>query len=135
LSAGILRSYERAGWNLITDEPADPGISPVYPTLGDLETAAASVVDDAGYGREDGDVRALVSGRICAVAPGSGDDRESAFHAGVLLIRVIEYLRLRQLPPGDRPGPMRPAAEMFTRLLADIRACGEETKPRDSGFS
>jgi hypothetical protein len=126
LSAGILRSYERAGWNLITDKPAGAGTHAVYPTLEDLEAAVLSVVDDAGYGREDGDLRSLVRERIHAIAPDSQDDREGIFHAGVLLIQVIEHLRLRQARRGTRPGPVRPAAETFTRLLDEIRAYGAD---------
>ncbi|MGH3168008.1 MAG: hypothetical protein ACRDN0_19255, partial [Trebonia sp.] len=124
LSAGILRSYQRAGWDLITGEPAEAGKRPAYPTLADLEAAALSVIDDAGYGREDGDVRALVSDRVRAVSPGSGDDREGVFYAGALLIQLIELLRLRQLPAGTEPASIRPTTEMFAKLLAEIRGSG-----------
>jgi len=127
LSGALLRCYERAGWDLVTGEPADPGGRPAYPTLDDLEAAALSVADDAGYGREAGDVRGLMRDRIAAVRPGSGD--ESLFHAGARLIRLIEHLRLRQLPPGAKPGPTRPTAETFARLLAEILQADEESQP------
>ncbi|HSZ41650.1 MAG TPA: hypothetical protein VK817_16965 [Trebonia sp.] len=130
LSAGILRSYQQAGWNLITGEPAEPGTHPAYPTLSDLEAAALSVMDDAGYGPAEDDMRALVRDRIRAVAPdnavapGKDGEPETVFHAGVLLIRLIEHLRLRRLRTGAEPGPMRSAPQVLTRLLDEIRAAG-----------
>jgi hypothetical protein len=128
LSAGILRSYQQAGWNLITGGPADPGSSPEYPTLENLEAAALSVMDDAGYGPADDDMRELIRDRIRAVAPdnevapGKDGEPETVFHAGILVIRLIEHLRLRRLPPGKEPGAMHSAPQMFNRLLDDIRA-------------
>jgi hypothetical protein len=130
LSAGILRSYQQAGWDLITGGSADPDASPAYPTLEDLEAAALSVMDDAGYGPADEEMRELIRDRIRAVAPhnevapGKDGEPETVFHAGILVIRLIEHLRPRRLPPGKEPGPMRSAPQMFARLLDDIRAGG-----------
>jgi uncharacterized protein len=80
----------------------------------------------------------------------AGDDHDKAFLMGALLIRLIEYLRLRQRhegpgaprlrhltvieeahrllrqpPPGAASGPAAHATEMFADLLAEIRAYGE----------
>lgn len=121
LSAALMRCYERAGWDLVTGELTGPGARPGYPTLDDLKVAALSVADDTGYGRDTEDVRTLVSLRIEALRPGSGDDCESVFRTGAMLIQLIEHMRLRRLPRGTKPGPMLPTVEMFTRLLAEIR--------------
>src|ERR1035441_3800156 len=37
LAAALTRCYENAGWNLVTGEPASPGIQPGYPALEDLQ--------------------------------------------------------------------------------------------------
>ena len=79
-----------------------------------------------------------------------GDDRDKAFLTGAVLIRLAEYLRmrqraegpaparlrhltvveeahrlLRQPPPGTGSGPAAHAVEVFAGLLAEIRAYGE----------
>ena len=124
LSAALTRCYERAGWDLVTGQPAVPGVQPAYPRLEDLQSAAMTVVEEIGYGREVADnVRGFVSVRIASLRLGtagrfldgahpldfakllasnvvleiedSGDDHDKAFLIGAVLIRLTEHLRLR----------------------------------------
>ena len=179
LSAALTRCYEQAGWDLVTGQPATPGIQPAYPTLEDLQATALTVVNEIGYGREVRDnVRGFVTVRIGSLRLGTtgrfldgghplditrlldsnvvfeiedaGDDRDKAFLMGAMLLRLTEYLRLRQHaegpaprrlrhltvveeahrllrqpPPGTAAGPAAQAVEMFAGLLAEIRAYGE----------
>ena len=129
LAAALTRCYENAGWDLVTGEPASPGIQPGYPALEDLQATAIQVVDDIGYGREITDnVRGFVTVRISSLRLGTtgrflqgghpldftrlldrnvvfeiedtGDDRDKAFLMGTVLIRLVEHLRLRQRAEG-----------------------------------
>ena len=45
LAAALTRCYEQAGWDLVTGEPAAPGLQPGYPALEDLQAAAMQVVE------------------------------------------------------------------------------------------
>jgi hypothetical protein len=134
LAAALTRCYEQAGWDLVTGQPAAPGVQPAYPSLEDLQAAAVSVVDEVGYGREVRDnVRGFVTVRIGSLRLGTagrfldgghpvdfgallernvvleiedaGDDRDKAFLMGAVLIRLTEHLRLRQRHEG--PGRHR----------------------------
>jgi uncharacterized protein len=125
LSAALTRCYEQAGWDLVTGQPATPGVQPAYPSLEDLQAAAVTVVEEIGYGREVRDnVRGFVTVRIGSLRLGTagrfldgghpvdfgsllernvvleiedaGDDRDKAFLMGAVLIRLTEHLRLRQ---------------------------------------
>jgi uncharacterized protein len=178
LAAALTRCYEDAGWDLVTGEPAAHGGRPGYPTLSDLQTTAMQVVEEIGYGREITDnVRGFVRVRISSLRLGTtgrffegghpldfsrllghnvvleiedaGDDRDKAFLMGTVLIRLTEYLRMRQRaeggtaprlrhlavfeeahrllrnPQGPDAGPAAHAVEMFAGLLAEIRAYGE----------
>jgi uncharacterized protein len=129
LAAALTRCYENAGWDLVTGEPARPGLRPGYPVLEDLQATALQVVDEIGYGREITDnVRGFVSVRISSLRQGTtgrflqgghpldftallarnvvleieevGDDRDKAFLMGTVLIRLVEHLRLRQRAEG-----------------------------------
>ncbi|GLZ02833.1 hypothetical protein Acsp03_03000 [Actinomadura sp. NBRC 104412] len=124
LSAALTRCYERLGWDLALGEPAVPGATPRYPTLGDLQAAAEAVVDEIGYGQEITDnVRGFVRVRLSSLRLGTtgrffegghpvdfgellsrnvvleiedvGDDRDKAFLMGTVLVRLVEHLRLR----------------------------------------
>jgi hypothetical protein len=115
LAAALTRCYENAGWNLVTGEPASPGIQPGYPALEDLQATAIQVVEEIGYGREITDnVRGFVTVRISSLRLGTtgrflqgghpvdftrlldrnvvfeiedtGDDRDKAFLMGTVLI-------------------------------------------------
>jgi uncharacterized protein len=179
LSAALTRCYEQAGWDLVTGQSATPGVQPGYPALEDLQSAAIAVVEEIGYGREVTDnVRGFVTVRIGSLRLGIagrfldgghpldfaalldsnvvleiedvGDDHDKAFIMGAVLIRLSEYLRLRQRsgdpapvrlrhltvieeahrllrqsPVGTVAGPAAHATEMFADLLAEIRAYGE----------
>ena len=179
LAAALTRCYEQAGWDLVTGEPRSPGVSAGYPTLADLQVAALAVIEEIGYGREVTDnVRGFVTVRIGSLRLGTtgrflegahrlgfgalldqnvvleiedcGDDRDKAFLIGAVLIRLAEYLRMRQRaegpsparlrhitvveeahrllrrpPPGTGSGPAAHAVEMFAGLLAEVRAYGE----------
>jgi uncharacterized protein len=134
LSAALTRCYEQAGWDLVTGQPAIPGVQPAWPSLEDLQAAAITVVDEIGYGREVRDnVRGFVTVRIGSLRLGTtgrfldgghlvdfgallernvvleiedaGDDHDKAFLMGAVLIRLIEHLRLRHRH--EQPGAQR----------------------------
>jgi hypothetical protein len=129
LSAALTRCYEQAGWDLVTGQPAVPGVQPAYPGLEDLQATALAVVSEVGYGREvadnvrgfvtvrigslrmgtagrflDGghplDFGALLDGNVVLEIEDAGDDRDKAFLMGAVLIRLTEHLRLRQRAEG-----------------------------------
>ena len=134
LAAALTRCYEQAGWDLVTGQPATPGVQPAYPGLEDLQAAAMAVVSEIGYGREVADnVRGFVTVRIGACGWGppagsstaatpstspacsarnvvleiedAGDDRDKAFLMGAVLIRLTEHLRLRHRAEGPAAAP------------------------------
>ena len=136
LAAALSRCYENAGWDLVTGEPATPGLQPGYPALEDLQATALDVVNEIGYGREITDnVRGFVTVRISSLRQGTtgrflqgghpldftrlldanvvfeiedtGDDRDKAFLMGTVLIRLAEHLRLRQRAEGPTPPRLR----------------------------
>ena len=136
LAAALTRCYENAGWDLVTGEPALPGVQPGYPALEDLQATALHVVDEIGYGREITDnVRGFVTVRISSLRQGTtgrflqgghpldfaalldanvifeiedvGDDRDKAFLMGTVLIRLAEHLRLRQRAEGSTAPRLR----------------------------
>jgi len=129
LAAALTRCYENAGWDMVTGEPASPGLIPAYPSLEDLQATAIQIVEEIGYGREITDnVRGFVAVRISSLRLGTtgrflqgghpldfgrllranvifeiedvGDDRDKAFLMGTVLIRLTEHLRLRQRAEG-----------------------------------
>jgi len=72
LAAALTRCYENAGWDLVTGEPATPGLAPGYPALEDLQATALQVVEEIGYGREITDnVRGFVTVRISSLRLGT----------------------------------------------------------------
>ncbi|MET7819477.1 ATP-binding protein [Micromonospora zamorensis] len=133
LAAALARSYEQLGWDLALGEPRLTGHRPRYPTLGDLQQAAAEVVDEIGYGREVADnVRGFIRVRLASLRLGTtgsffegghpidvarlldsnvvveiedvGDDRDKAFLMGALLIQLTEHLRMRERREDLRTG-------------------------------
>ena len=129
LAAALARCYEQAGWDLVTGQSAVPGVAPSYPGLEDLQSAAMTVVNQIGYGREVADnVRGFVTVRIGSLRLGTtgrfldgghpldftalldrnvvleiedaGDDHDKAFLMGAVLIRLVEHLRLRHRHEG-----------------------------------
>jgi DNA helicase HerA-like ATPase len=176
LSAALTRCYEQLGWDLALGEPRTPGTMPRYPTLADLQAAAEDVVTEIGYGKEITDnVRGFIRVRLSSLRLGTtgrffegghpidfqrllyrnvvfeiedvGDDRDKAFLMGTVLVRLVEYLRMRQRAGGgvatglshlsvfeeahrllrksEESGAAAHAVEMFAGLLAEIRAYGE----------
>ncbi|MEV5710277.1 ATP-binding protein [Actinoallomurus sp. NPDC052274] len=176
LAAALTRCYEQLGWDLALGEPRTPGATPRYPTLADLQAAAEQVVTEIGYGKEITDnVRGFIRVRLSSLRLGTtgrffegghpidferllarnvvfeiedvGDDRDKAFLMGTVLVRLVEYLRMRQRANGgvatglshlsvfeeahrllrrsEESGPASHAVEMFAGLLAEIRAYGE----------
>jgi hypothetical protein len=136
LSAALTRCYEQAGWDLVTGEPAVPGVQPAYPGLEDLQATAMDVVSGIGYGREVADnVRGFVTVRIGSLRLGTagrfldgghpldfaallrsnmvleledaGDDHDKAFLMGAVLIRLTEHLRLRRRAEGPAATGLR----------------------------
>ncbi|WP_280478891.1 ATP-binding protein [Nocardia asiatica] len=174
LAHALSTCYSNLGWDTVISEPRHPTITPKYPTLSDLQTAALAVVDGIGYGREITDnVRGFIDVRLGSLRLGTpgqffeggyrldvadllsrnvvleiediGSDTDKAFFIGAILIRVFEHLRmhrnndtvtglrhvmvveeahrlLRRAEPGT---PAAHAVELFTALLAEIRAYGE----------
>jgi hypothetical protein len=129
LSAALTRCYEELGWDLALGEPRIPGTSPRYPTLADLQAAAEQVVTEIGYGKEITDnVRGFIRVRLSSLRLGTtgrffegghpidferllarnvvfeiedvGDDRDKAFLMGTVLVRLVEFLRMRQRATG-----------------------------------
>ncbi len=136
LAAALTRCYEQAGWDLVTGQAAASGIQPAYPGLEDLQAAALTVVDEAGYGKEVRDnVRGFVTVRIGSLRLGTtgrfldgghpidfgkllganvvleiedaGDDHDKAFLMGAVLIRLTEHLRLQHRHHGQQPVRLR----------------------------
>ena len=147
--------------------------APAVPTLAQLQRAALDVIEDVGYGRElQADVRGFVDVRLRSLRTGSAgrffegghpadiaellrrnvvlaiedvaNDEDKAFLIGTLIIRLVEYLRMRaRSDPADglthvivieeahrllrasKEGASAHAVELFASLLAEIRAYGE----------
>ncbi|BCJ74516.1 hypothetical protein CS0771_40600 [Catellatospora sp. IY07-71] len=135
LAAALTRSYEELGWDLTLGAPAHPGPEPRYPTLGDLQRVAESVVDEIGYGREVTDnVRGFIKVRLGSLRLGTtgrffegghpldfallrarnvvmeiedvGDDADKAFFIGAVLLRLTEHLRVLAKQAGGRRMPL-----------------------------
>ncbi len=155
------------------DDEAEEPARPRYPTLGELQSSAREVVDKIGYGKEvSADVRGFVDVRIGSLRGGTPgrffegghpldiggllqrnvvlelepitNDQDKAFLMGAVLIRIVEYLRVRDRAGGTpglkhvllieeahrllrnvADGPAAAAVELFASLLAEIRAYGE----------
>lgn len=177
LSAALTRCYEDLGWNLAMSRPRHAARQPRYPTLEDLQRTVEEVVTGIGYGREVSDnVRGFMRVRISSLRLGTpgwfferahpldlgalldrnvvieiedvGDDRDKAFLMGIVLIRLVEHLRVRQrgeqeqvagglrhltvveeahrlLRRTDQRAPAAHSVELFAAILAAIRAYGE----------
>ena len=146
-----------------------------YPSLGDLQRAAQQVVNSIGYGKEITDnVRGFIDVRVGSLRLGTpgrffegghpldigellsrnvvleiehvANDQDKAFLIGIVLIRLVEFLRVRHgaderkvelrhitvveeahrlLKQVEDHSPARQAVELFAGLLAEIRAYGE----------
>jgi uncharacterized protein len=123
LSAALTRCYEDLGWDLALGEPVNPGTTPRYPTLVDLQRTAEKVVSEIGYGREVTDnVRGFIRVRLASLRLGAtgrffqgghpvdfavlrkqrvvleiedvGDDRDKAFLMGTVVLGLTEHLRV-----------------------------------------
>jgi hypothetical protein len=167
------RRYDLStGKPLLSWQTHSMGVGPAWPALLDLQNTARQVVDDIGYGREVADnVRGFIDVRIGSLRTGScgrffegghpldipallksnvvielenlGSDADKAFLIGVVLIRIVEYLRLhpksdeelrhllvveeahrllKNAPTGSRAAQ---SVTLFADLLAEIRAYGE----------
>ncbi|GLY47529.1 helicase HerA-like domain-containing protein [Lentzea sp. NBRC 102530] len=154
---------------------AAPRVLPRWPTLSDLQRHALAAVDDIGYGPEsERNMRGFVSVRIGSLSTGTpgrffegghrldldrlltrntifeiedlGDDNDKAFFIGCVMLRMFEWLRLREKHGLVRPGlahvtvveeahrllrhvePGTAAAQavtLFANLFAEVRAYGE----------
>jgi hypothetical protein len=146
LSRALTEVYIRAGWDLISSRPRsatkpklrldEPGraVSVTYPTLGQLQATARSVVNKIGYGPEitanvrgfvdvrigslrDGtpgrffegghplDIKSLLAGNVVLELDAITNDQDKAFLMGAVLIRIVEHLRVRQ--QNAPPGSLR----------------------------
>src|SRR5689334_13608787 len=151
LNAALTRAYDEHGWDLVLGEPKIPGTQPGYPSLEDLQAAADAVVREAAYGAEvERNVRGFITVRLGSLRLGSpgrffegghqldfaetlgrtvvleiedvGDDQDKAFLIGAVLVRLTEYLRLRQRHEngGGSPGLRHlTVLEEAHRLLRD----------------
>ncbi|WP_007513281.1 ATP-binding protein [Pseudofrankia saprophytica] len=140
LARALTACYSEHGWNLVLDRPepptrpklwrrgpdADPDVPTRrrYPTLGDLQRTASTVIQNIGYGAEvTADVRGFVDVRIGSLREGTPgrffegghpidigalltrnvvfeleditNDQDKAFLLGAVLIRIVEHLRVR----------------------------------------
>jgi hypothetical protein len=174
ISQALQRAYEDCGWDPVTGAGRPGAAAPpAVPTLAQLQRAALEVIEDVGYGRElRADVRGFVDVRLRSLRTGSAgrffegghpadiaelmrrnvvlaiedvaNDEDKAFLIGTLIIRLVEYLRMRaragqaeglehvivieeahRLLRASREGAGAHAVELFASLLAEIRAYGE----------
>ncbi|HEV2243424.1 MAG TPA: ATP-binding protein [Streptosporangiaceae bacterium] len=174
ISQALQRAYEGCGWDPVTGAGRPGAAAPpAVPTLAQLQRAALEVIEDVGYGRElRADVRGFVDVRLRSLRTGSAgrffegghpadiaelmrrnvvlaiedvaNDEDKAFLIGTLIIRLVEYLRMRaredpadglahvivieeahRLLRASREGASAHAVELFASLLAEIRAYGE----------
>lgn len=124
LNAALTRCYEELGWDLVLGEARTEGVTPRYPTLGDLQRVARDVVSDIGYAEEIArNVRGFVDIRLSSLRHGTpgrffegghpldvgallkenavleiedlGDDQDKAFLMGTVIIRLVEHLRVQ----------------------------------------
>jgi hypothetical protein len=124
LSYALTRCYEELGWELALGQSRLPGVTPKYPSLGDLQRTAKDVVEHIGYGPEvTADVRGFIDVRLGSLRLGTpgrffegghpvevggllgrnvvlelediGNDQDKAFFIGTVLIRLVEHLRRR----------------------------------------
>ena len=171
LATALDRAYRAYGWSTLSGRRRGAGVArAVFPTLGELRRHALEVVEELGYGREVRDnVRGFVEVRINGLRNGAagrffesghpidfaamaasnvilqiedlGNERDQAFLMGSVLIRWIEFLRMR----GDSGGRLRhvlvieeahrllraaddaraPAIEQFANMLAEVRSYGQ----------
>jgi hypothetical protein len=157
LAQALDRVYREAGWDLVSGEPAAPGTG--YPDLGDLQAAAMKVVDDIGYGKEVRDnIRGFVAVRIGSLQSGTtgrflsgrfpidfgkllsgnvvlevedaGDDMDKAFLIGSVLVRLNEFLRLRDRAEAAR----KSEAARIADGTGDPGEAGDVGEPRKSGL-
>jgi hypothetical protein len=107
------RCNERAGWELVTEEPAVAGAG--YPGLADLEAAAMTVVEEIGYGRDITDnvrgfARVRIGGDLLRGAASAGT-RPAAEIPLPLEMPCLDHLRsLRSPAPHSRLGAGRSPA-------------------------
>ena len=124
LSYALSRCYEEMGWELALGESKIEGVTPKYPTLGELQRVARDVVEKIGYGDEvEDNVKGFIDVRIGSLRLGTpgrffegghpldlaallrrnvvlelediGNDQDKAFFMGTVVIRLVEHLRMR----------------------------------------
>jgi Helicase HerA-like C-terminal len=175
MAQALQRVYESSGWDVVTGAALPGAVSPpVIPTLAQLQRAALGVIEEVGYGRElQADVRGFVDVRLRSLRIGSAgrffegghpadigellrrnvvlaiedvaNDEDKAFLMGTLIIRIVEYLRLRArqgrpeglrhvvvieeahrlLRAGREGRASAHAVELFASMLSEIRSYGE----------
>jgi hypothetical protein len=167
LKAGLARTYADCGWDVRTGTaPPGAVTAPAIPAFRQLRTAVLSAAAELGYGPgrqaavrgfvatrldtlwggpagrflEGGhpaDVRSLLTGKVLVANSGVADDEAVSFLSGVLLVRVAEELRDRDIGRctvivgtagalSEHLAGTQAAAGWFGRLLADIRSQGAD---------
>jgi uncharacterized protein len=175
MAQALQRVYEECGWDVVTGgRLPGAAAGPVIPTLARLQQAALAVIEEVGYGAQlradvrgfvdvrlrslrigsagrffegghPGDVAALLGRNVVLAIEDVANDEDKAFLMGTLIIRLVEYLRLRAragrreglrhvivieeahrlLRAGREGRASAHAVELFASMLAEIRAYGE----------
>jgi Helicase HerA, central domain len=163
LSRALTQVYTVSGWDLVTGDPR-PSIKPKlmlseqdvpatgrYPTIGQLQHTASTIVEQIGYGKEiTADVRGFVDVRMGSLREGTPgrffegghpldigqlmrrnvvleleditNDQDKAFLIGAVLIRIVEHLRLKAQRGAMAPGLRHvTVVEEAHRLLKNVQ--------------
>ncbi|MGN6174571.1 MAG: ATP-binding protein [Streptosporangiaceae bacterium] len=175
MAQALQRVYEESGWDVVTGgRVPGAAAEPAIPTLAQLQRAALAVIEEVGYGAQlqvdvrgfvdvrlrslrigsagrffegghPGDVAALLGRNVVLALEDVANDEDKAFLMGTLIVRIVEYLRLRArtglreglrhvivleeahrlLRAGREGRASAHAVELFASMLAEIRGYGE----------
>jgi hypothetical protein len=160
LRAGLRRAYADGGWDLRTGWDPRAGRDPAVPSFRQVRLATVAAADELGYGPglrsavqgflaakldalwagpagrflEGGhpaDLARLLRGNVLVTSHATADQEAASFLAGVLLLRLAEWLSHHPAPltvvvatPGETGlGASPRGAAWFGRLLENLRLC------------